>query len=101
MICITGEEKDGRLVFHVTDNGRGMTEQELERLRRNIEKKEIDDGSGGFGAANVNQRIRHYYGEEYGISFQSKSGEGTEVTVFLAAKNITPFSKEILFSNRS
>lgn len=101
MICITGEEKDGRLVFHVTDNGRGMTEQELERLRRNIEKKEIDDGSGGFGAANVNQRIRHYYGEEYGISFQSKSGEGTEVTVFLAAKNIPPFSKEILFSNRS
>ena len=101
MIQITGTKEGDALVFQVRDNGRGMTEEELKRLSQIIEKKETDEGKGGFGLANVNQRIRYYYGEEYGISVRSVSGEGTEVRVFLAAKNIPPFSKEILFSNRS
>ena len=42
----------------------------------------------GVGLSNVNERIQLYYGEDYGISFRSSSGKGTEATITL------PFGKE-------
>jgi two-component system sensor histidine kinase YesM len=41
--------------------------------------------SDGFkiGIYNVEERIKVYFGEKYGISFASKQGEGTTVTVKL------------------
>lgn len=40
-----------------------MTEEELQKLRRYMVGYDDDDKK-GFGVANVNQRIHHYYGEE-------------------------------------
>ncbi|EEG90970.1 hypothetical protein COPCOM_00821 [Coprococcus comes ATCC 27758] len=46
------------------------------------------DEAKGFGVSNVNQRIKYYYGEEYGVFFESKENEGTNATIIIAAKNI-------------
>ena len=92
LIQVIGKEEAGRLIFKVIDNGKGMSKEELEKLRKNIESKSKDEITGGFGLFNTNQRIRHYYGDGYGLYIDSEEGAGTEVRILIAAKNIEPFS---------
>jgi len=84
MITVTGEMCDGRIYFTVCDDGAGMDEADLLQLREDISKpcKETDRG---FGLANVNERIRMYFGPEYGLTIDSTPGEGTKVTVMIPA----------------
>ena len=35
--------------------------------------------SRGYGVRNVNERIRLFYGEEYGMTVESEEGKGTTV----------------------
>lgn len=89
-IRVTGEKKDKELIFKVWDDGRGMEQDQLEKVRRNInsgEDQNMDDPS-GFGMSNVNQRIRINYGPDYGIFIDSVSGEWTEVTVIIPAVTV-------------
>ena len=68
-----------------------MSEEQLERLRENIQvqaKKEEDvltssEKEGGYGLQNVNERIKIYFGAQYGLSIESKQGEGTTVNVVI------------------
>lgn len=88
-IVITGKKEGDSLIFQVSDNGRGMDREELFRLRQSIrDNYNTATESGGFGIVNVNQRIHSYYGEKYGVSFDSVLGEGTVVTVQIADKII-------------
>ena len=64
------------ILFTVSDNGVGMTEEQC----RKILKKEKSDSS-GIGVKNVNDRLKIYFGEGYGLSIKSELDEGTEVTV--------------------
>ena len=64
----------------VEDNGLGMTPEELNRLRENINGDVIKE-SAHIGLSNVNQRIRLYYGNEYGLIIDSREGIGTRVTI--------------------
>lgn len=91
LISIYGKKVGERIQLSVVDNGKGMNEDELNQLRKSMNGL-VDTESGSFGLANVNQRIRYYYGDEYGVFFESEENEGTEATVILGTKNITPFS---------
>lgn len=72
----------------MADNGLGMTQDVVESLlttgpesnRRDSTKK----GS-GIGLKNVQERIRLYFGPQYGVSIQSEPDEGTTVTLHLPA----------------
>ncbi|GIP37778.1 sensor histidine kinase [Paenibacillus sp. J31TS4] len=77
-IRITGRLENGRIVLVVEDDGVGMTQQQLERLAGK-------DPDGGYGIQNVMEKIKLYYGEEYGLSFASEPGRGTRVTVVFPA----------------
>ncbi len=86
-IQITGAIDDGEIVFQVIDNGCGMSTDELQKLRNSIEKNESYSAKdGGFGIVNVNQRIHAYYGENYGVFFESEAGEGTTARVHIGCK---------------
>ncbi len=72
--------QDGEdIIFQVEDNGIGMTEEQCSQFL----KQEGSDrqGLGGIGIKNVNDRIKIYFGENYGISIQSELDEGTCVTI--------------------
>ncbi len=69
------------LLIQVSDNGRGMDENELEKIRRALLADEIRDES--IGLVNVNQRIRLFYGETYGIRIFSEAGHGTRLEILL------------------
>jgi len=77
-IQITGRRTAGIIELKVIDNGVGMSEAQLQRLRQKA--REPESGK-GFGLLNVNHRIQLYFGEHYGLQFESELEEGTTVTV--------------------
>ena len=82
-IIVNGKHENGEMIFTVTDDGIGMTEEELDHMRKLI-SGEVTNGesdSGGFGISNVEQRIQLNYGEKYGIHVSSTYGKGTCVTL--------------------
>lgn len=76
MIKIGIHQQDDRIVFTVEDNGVGMTEEQC----REVLKKEPGDRA-GIGIKNVNDRIKIYFGDEYGLTIESELDVGTCVTI--------------------
>ncbi len=77
------QQKNGKLIYVIEDNGPGFDVQDIEELLEN------PLGSArGFGIRNVNDRIKLAFGEKYGLKFSSKAEGGAVVTVEL------PFIKE-------
>lgn len=91
-IKITGRLDGENMIFTVTDDGKGMTKEVLEKLRESIGKEKGDKSIDGFGIGNVNRRIRYYYGEQYGVTMESVENDGTKATVTMAAQKNQPFS---------
>lgn len=87
-IYIKGTIQEGTCMIEISDAGRGMSDEEVERLKRKIAGEvETDGGSGsGIGLKNVQDRIRMSFGEEYGIDIASKLGCYTKVTVRVPMK---------------
>ena len=69
-------QKGDKIIFTVEDNGVGMTEEQCEEILH----KDAGDRV-GIGIKNVNDRIKIYFGEEYGLTIQSELDEGTRVTI--------------------
>jgi len=86
-ISVSGYLKDNKIYFDIKDNGVGMSQAELASIRSKLTRpcKETDSG---FGLANVNERIRMNYGAEYGVTIDSKQGEGTWVQIVIPAQGI-------------
>lgn len=70
---------DDNLFIEVIDNGLGMTEEEAMNLLKK-ERKNKSKGS-GIGIKNVNDRIKIYFGEKYGVSIYSEPDEGTMIRI--------------------
>ena len=75
-IIIRIREEEGDIVFSVSDNGVGMSKEQCEEIL----KSEPGDQT-GIGIKNVNDRIKIYFGEEYGITIESELDEGTCVSI--------------------
>lgn len=73
------------LQIEVDDNGQGIEKEQLEKIERNLMSKEKIEKS--IGLRNIHQRIRLYYGEEYGLWITSDPGKGTKVTIKLKYKD--------------
>jgi sensor histidine kinase YesM len=82
LIIVKGYEKGGRLYFEVIDNGKGMPQQKLREFEQHINSTNADSGR-SVGIKNVHQRIRLYYGEEFGIHITSRENKGTRVVLEL------------------
>lgn len=74
-------QKERFLMMEVADDGLGVPEDKLQRLR-----SEIHDSREGFGLINVGIRVKLHYGEKYGIQIESWEERGTKVTVCLPAE---------------
>jgi two-component system, sensor histidine kinase YesM len=80
LIRISGRREGRRIIFAVSDNGKGMGAEEISRLELFINSTEKDTGR-SIGVKNVNQRIKLYFGEEYGVTFASAERRGTTVKI--------------------
>ncbi|MDD6212767.1 MAG: sensor histidine kinase [Clostridiales bacterium] len=74
---------DERVVIRISDDGVGMSSETAEKLRYALRQGgfESSEHSGGkrIALVNINQRLKLYYGAEYGVTFSSAEGEGTVV----------------------
>ena len=70
-------------IIEITDMGKGMSEDDVEKLRLKI-AGELDSNGGsgnGIGLKNVQDRMHIAFGEEYGIEIASKLGCYTKIMV--------------------
>jgi two-component system, sensor histidine kinase YesM len=95
-ILITGKILNKHMIiFEVSDNGTGMSEEKLQQVNKEIQREEQTVNiNTGFGLMNVNQRIKLYYGAQYGLSIKSTFNEGTTVQAILPVirKRPTPIA---------
>ncbi|CAH1216698.1 hypothetical protein PAECIP111891_04446 [Paenibacillus allorhizoplanae] len=80
-ITIRASIEGDDLLLSVTDDGIGMDPDFAQTLLTEPRPAMRTDGSGSsYGLYNVNERIRLFSGESYGLSIQSQLGEGTTIT---------------------
>lgn len=80
---------DIKLRIRVSDDGLGISEPVLRQLNEKLRRLTLDEETaesgkrGGIAIMNVNNRIKLLFGEEYGLTFYSKEGVGTDVIITL------------------
>ncbi len=79
-IWLKGEKKGKDNYIYVVDNGTGVTEEMLEKLREQLKDSAIT-GSRHIGMRNVDQRLKLVFGEGYGLTVGASKEGGMCVTV--------------------
>jgi two-component system sensor histidine kinase YesM len=74
---------DGDIYITVSDNGFGMSSEQLEFLL--TDDTRVRKKGSGVGLINVQRRIQLRFGEKYGLKIESEPDEGTVVTIHLPA----------------
>lgn len=80
-IQIRVERLENTLTMTVSDDGIGLPEEKLRHINENLASGRAD--SSGYGIYNVNNRLRLYYGEEYGLRLERNQGQGIRSVVTL------------------
>ena len=87
-VSIKGFKKDDNLIFICKDNGAGIPEEMLKQIIENLMSPV--NKTNHHGIYNIHRRIKLMYHKNYGVSIESKPGEGTTITLKLpyhTAKN--------------
>ena len=86
-LTIRGYKDKNMLIFVIEDTGKGMDEDTLSKLYQKINEKKRDEKENrGYGIWNVNQRIKLYYGEQYGLQIDSIVDKGTSIYIKIPAE---------------
>lgn len=83
VIQVEAFEISNKLVVTVSDNGRGIKQDELQILNDRLASSDASGGS--IGLMNIQRRIRLYYGEAFGLKIQSTVNQGTKIIAVLPA----------------
>ncbi|NLU07332.1 MAG: histidine kinase [Clostridiales bacterium] len=81
-IYINSKIKFGNcIVFKIQDNGMGIEADKLKSLKNKINSTNRDDSNIGMGIQIVQDRIKYYFGAQYGIDIKSSPDSGTIVYI--------------------
>ena len=88
LIEISIDTCNGGKVFQISikDNGCGITKEELSKLKARLATGTVENFSSSIGMVNVNQRIKLFYGQDYGLEIESEIEKGTLVTIKIPAE---------------
>lgn len=75
----------GPIQFEVSDDGNGMTEEEIQSLRARLNEKK-QEGNKSIGLWNVNQRLVNYYDKTAGLQFHKSIWGGLMVAFAIVPK---------------
>lgn len=83
------------LILTVSDNGKGMSLRELDKLNRRIHSRNmqlvdadnVETRNTGIALPNINKRIELLYGQRYGLNVYSSIGCGTDVEIVIPVMN--------------
>ncbi len=84
-IVITGWREDKDVVILVSDDGVGISKQELSGILTGEKKPKKGNN---IGVYNTHRRLQIIYGEEYGLFYNSEVGVGTEVMIRISQDGV-------------
>jgi two-component system sensor histidine kinase YesM len=79
-INIRTEDRDGRLMIQIQDNGPGMDAELVQRILAG----KVEARGSGIGIKNIHERLRQFFGEEFSLNIESTRGRGTTITITVA-----------------
>lgn len=77
---IHGYKSGDDVVIKIIDDGAGMDEEALAHI---FDKRKVNYKFNGVGVYNVEKRLQLYYGNKYGITYESAIQEGTTATIII------------------
>ena len=88
LLQLKGEISGNMILLSIKDNGMGMEAEKLRLIKESLSAQQgftgkNNDRTVNIGMANVNNRIKLKYGNEYGIMIKSEPGMGTEVVIMI------------------
>ncbi|MCR5763920.1 MAG: histidine kinase [Treponema sp.] len=87
-IEISAEHQDSRLTITVTDDGNGISINDLEEIQRTLNAENWKIDGNAIGLKNLSNRLKIMYGDEAKIHIYSTQFTGTSVVMELAAKEV-------------
>jgi len=87
VISVKVLQGEGQVIILITDNGRGMKEEQLESIQEMLANRnprsEIEEKSGrqSIGIVNVHERLLLYFGDRYHIQVFSQPHHGVTYTI--------------------
>lgn len=87
-IVLTGWLEDSDIVLLISDNGVGIPPEKLDTLLVEKTITETTNAASGTNIAvyNTHRRLQILYGSDYGLSYTSNPGQGTEVEIRIPAR---------------
>lgn len=79
-------------VIEIADDGAGMDKETMAHI---FEHHHVNSAKESVGVYNVQRRLKLYYGEAYGISYESTPGAGTTARVRIPLEKEDRHEEEI------
>ncbi|MBW7461778.1 sensor histidine kinase, partial [Paenibacillus sepulcri] len=81
-IFISGYREEENLVIEISDNGRGIPQEVLDRLDKDsVSGDRREGGHRGVGLRNVNDRLKLYFGDACKLIIETGPGMGTKIVI--------------------
>lgn len=72
------------LLIIVSDNGAGLSEEQIEEINKNLERPtDREKQMGSIGLQNVYRRLKNYYGEDAKLEIEMTEDDYTEITLVI------------------
>jgi len=81
-VTVSARRDGDEVVLTVEDDGVGMTADRVGRLL----SAEPAGNRHGYGVKNIHERVKLFFGDQYGLSFQSAPGRGTKAVLRIPAQ---------------
>lgn len=78
--------ENGNILIKIIDNGRGISDNDLEKINYNLLHREQLGNS--IGITNVNERTINQYGQGYGVELQKNKGKGITLIIRISCKEV-------------
>lgn len=91
-IRVLGFREGNNLILEVYDNGKGMSHEQIKNILKAPSSTSITKG--GVAIKNVHERIQVYFGQDYGLSYESEYGKWTKVRITIPATEIGEWNEK-------
>ena len=86
LIKIRSKRNGANLEIMISDNGAGINKLTIKQLNEAMNESGIKENE-HIGLMNVNQRIKLFFGDAYGLTITSEDNQGTTVTIRLPCQS--------------
>lgn len=84
LLMLEAVKKEDGILVTMSDNGRGILEDRLLEIRKNMVEGGDDPGV-DIGLRNVYMRLSYFYGEAFSMNIENQAAGGLKIDIFLPA----------------